>query len=363
MQISPKSPFIHAAYAILGVAAFSALLAACTTQAENLGSKNDTKKTEAPAFTGTPVDAAVVKAGLIKDELELTGTVVANQTVEIVSELTRRIERVHVKEGSRVHKGDILFQLDDADLQAQLERFQQQEKLAKLNETRLRDLLEKEAVPQQDYDEAITNLHVLQAQIRELQVTIRKTKITAPFDGQIGIINIHPGAIVSVNTVLTNIEDNQVVKIQFSVPEKYTNIIHVGSTQTFTTPSGHREYTTKIVARSANLSEDTRTLLVRGITENRDGSLLPGLSARIKLSLSEDNKTLSVPSQALIPSAGGYTVFVSHKNAVTPVQVEIGQRSASSIEILKGLNSGDTVVTSNQLRLMPGSPVHIVTLN
>src|SRR5207253_4886872 len=143
---------------------------------------------------------------------------------------------------------------------------------------RLRDLLEKEAVAQQDYDEALTNLHVLQAQIREVQVTISKTRITAPFNGQVGIINVHPGAIVSVNTILTDIEDNDVVKIQFSVPEKYTNIIHLGSTQTFTTPSGHREYTTKIVARSASLSEDTRTLLVRGVTENRDGSLLQGLS-------------------------------------------------------------------------------------
>ena len=362
MKTITKSPVLYAAYTILGAAAFAALIAACTTQAENLGA-NDNKKNSQPAFTGTPVDAAIVRSGLIKDELELTGTVVANQTVEIASELTRRIVRVNVKEGSRVRQGELLFQLDDADLQAQLDRFQQQEKLAKLNETRLRDLLEKEAVAQQDYDEALTNLHVLQAQIREVQVKISKTSITSPFNGQVGIINVHPGAIVSVNTILTDIEDNDVVKIQFAVPEKYTNIIHLGSTQTFTTPSGHREYTTKIVARSASLSEDTRTLLVRGITENRDASLLAGLSVRLTLSLNDDNKTLSIPSQALIPSVGGYTVFVSKKNIVESVPVEIGQRSSSGIEILKGLTNGDTVVTSNQLRLIPGAPVHLVTVN
>jgi len=362
MKTITKSPVLYAAYTILGAAVLAALIAACTTQAENL-STNDNKKNPALALIGTPVDAAIVRAGLIKDELELTGTVVANQTVDIASELTRRIVRVNVKEGSRVHEGELLFQLDDADLQAQLDRFQQQEKLAKLNETRLRDLLEKEAVAQQDYDEALTNLHVLQAQIREVQVTISKTRITAPFNGQVGIINVHPGAIVSVNTILTDIEDNDVVKIQFSVPEKYTNIIHLGSTQTFTTPSGHREYTTKIVARSASLSEDTRTLLVRGMTENRDGSLLQGLSVRLTLSLNDDNKTLSIPSQALIPSVGGYTVFVSKKNVVESVPVEIGQRSSSAIEILKGLTNGDTVVTSNQLRLIPGAPVHLVTVN
>lgn len=362
INMTPYSPFLHGAVAVTSVVAFATILSACSTQAENLSTENSEKNKAAVVVSGTPIDAAVVGSGLIKDELELTGTLVANQNVDIASELTRSIVRVNVKEGSHVRKGDVLFQLDDADLQAQLERFHQQEKLAGLNEKRLRDLLEKEAVAQQDYDEAITNLQVLQAQIRELQVTIRKTKITAPFDGQIGIINVHPGAIVSVNTVLTDIEDNATVKVQFSVPEKYTNEIHVGSLQTFTTPSGNREYQTKIVARSASLNENTRTLVVRGVTENKDGSLLPGLSARLKLSLSAENKTLSVPSQALIPSAGGYSVFVVRQGKAEQLTVEIGQRNAQSIEILKGLQQGDTVATSNQLRLATGVPVHIVAV-
>lgn len=358
--MSPYSPFLHAAVAIVGAATFAAVLSACSTQAENLSA--ETKK-PSTTIVGTPVDVAIAKSGLLKDELELTGTIIANQTVDIVSELTRSIVRVHVKEGTRVKEGQLLFQLDDADLQAQRDRFRQQEKLASLNETRLRDLLKNEAVSQQDYDEAITNLQMLQAQIREVDVMIRKTKITAPFNGQIGIIHVHPGAIVSVNTVLTNIEDNQVVKVQFAVPEKYTNEIHIGSVQNFTTPAGTKQYQTKIVTRSASLSENTRTLLVRGITENRDGSLLPGLSARLNISLSGDNNTLSIPSQAVVPSVGGYSVFVSHNNKAEQKAVEIGQRGTGTIEILKGIQNGDTVVTSNQLRLVTGSPVHIVAVH
>ncbi len=88
---------------------------------------------------------------------------------------------VPVKEGNIVAKGTLLFQLDDADLQAQLERLRQQEKLAALNEARLKDLIAHDAASQQDYDQAATNLAVLKAEIRQLQTTIDKTRIRAPF--------------------------------------------------------------------------------------------------------------------------------------------------------------------------------------
>jgi membrane fusion protein (multidrug efflux system) len=272
------------------------------------------------------------------------------------------VVKVNVKEGSRVKQGTLLFRLDDADLLAQLERLRQQEKLALLNEQRLKDLISHEAIAQQDYDEVATHLKVLQAQISELQVTIDKTRITAPFDGQIGMINTHVGAIVSINTILTDIEDNSVVKIEFSVPEKYTNNIHVGSQPTFTTPSIEKELTTTVVAKAASLSTDTRTLLVRGVTPNPQGKLLPGQSARINLSLRSSSDALAVASQALIPSPGGYAVFVARNNKAEIIPVQIGQRSTGSVQILKGLQPGDTVITSNLLRLSPGAPVAVVSI-
>ncbi|HEU5292066.1 MAG TPA: efflux RND transporter periplasmic adaptor subunit, partial [Cyclobacteriaceae bacterium] len=315
------------------------------------------------AFNGIPVDAEIVNPEKSNDQLVVTGTILANQEVSLVSELTRKITGIYVREGSKVKKGAVLFELDRADLMAQLERLQQQEKLAVLNESRLKDLIAKEAVAQQDYDEASTNLNVLQAQIRELAVMIDKTRITAPFDGQVGMINIHLGAVVSVNTVLTELEDNSVVKVEFAVPEKYTNTIHIGSEEHFTTPADEREYKTKIVAKAASLSTDTRTLLVRGVVANPDGKLLPGQSARINLSLNTSSTALAVSSNALIPSPGGYIVFVSRNNAATAIPVQIGQRSTGTVEIVSGLNPGDTVITSNLLRLGPGAPVDLVSIH
>src|SRR5688572_32866129 len=191
-----KNPLVKVLPYVLGFWLLAFIIEACVSKADDLSSKTVANK---PTVVYTPVDGVVVQPGKVSEELEVTGTLVANQQVEIVSELTRKVVRVNVKEGSKVKEGTLLFQLDDADLQAQLERLRQQEKLAQLNEERLKDLIANEAIAQQDYDQAATNLNVLHAQIRELQVMIDKTRITAPFDGQIGIINTHPGSIVSVN--------------------------------------------------------------------------------------------------------------------------------------------------------------------
>lgn len=316
----------------------------------------------AAAPQATPVDGDVIRKSDLKEQLEVTGTLVANQQVDIVSELTRKVVRVNVKEGSVVSTGELLFQLDDADLQAQLEKLHQQEKLALLNEQRLNDLIKHEAVVQQDYDQAFTNLKVLQSQIAELQVMIAKTRIKAPFGGRIGIVHVYPGAVVSINTILTNLEDNSQVKVEFNVPEKYINTITPGTEQKFTVASDSKQYSARVVARESKIDPNTRTLLVRAVSSNPGGVLVPGQSARLILGLNSQPDALMVASQALIPTSQGYNVYISKNNTVQLRAVEIGQRSPYAAEVLKGLDAGDTVITSNLLRLMPGSPVSFVTV-
>ncbi|HLA58693.1 MAG TPA: efflux RND transporter periplasmic adaptor subunit, partial [Puia sp.] len=206
----------------------------CYAKAEE---KAKTVITAAPVSPGVPVDGYIVKPAVLKDELEITGTLEPNQEVDIVSELPRKIIRINAKDGASVTAGQLLFEMDNADLLAQLEKLHQQEKLARLNEERLRDLIQHEAVVQQDYDQSFTNLKVLEAEIAELQVLINKTRIRAPFSGQLGIVNVYPGAVVSANTVLTHIQDNSQVKLDFHVPEKYAQTITTGSLQKFTVAS------------------------------------------------------------------------------------------------------------------------------
>ena len=324
----------------------------------------DSKDTKTPSavVNATPVDGTIIKPAALKEELEITGSLMANQQVDIVSELTRKIIRVNVKEGAVVKAGQILFEMDNADLLAQLDRLRQQEKLALLNEERMRDLIHHEAVVQQDYDQAFTNLKVLQAQIAELKVAISKTLIRAPFGGQIGIVPVYPGAVVSVNTILASLQDNSVVKIDFSIPEKYAQVITEGSEQSFTVASDAKQYKAKVIARESRLDQNTRTLMVRAVSPNPGRTLLPGQSARLHLTLHSSDDALMVSSQALIPSSQGYNVYVIKSNRVQLAPVELGQRGPSSVEVVHGLNKGDTVVTSNLLRLIPGMDVQLITL-
>src|SRR5450432_1524435 len=318
--------------------------------------------TIAAAAPGIPVDGYIVKPAVLKDELEITGTLEPNQEVDIVSELPRKIIRINVKDGATVQSGQLLFEMDNADLLAQLEKFHQQEKLAKLNEERLRDLIQHEAVVQQDYDQAFTNLKVLEAQIVELQVTLNNARIRAPFNGQLGIVHGYPGAVASANTILTHIQDNSQVKLDFHVPEKYAQTIAIGSLQKFTVASDTRQYNAKVIAREAGVDQSTRTLLIRAISQNPGRILLSGQSARMQLSLHSSADALMVSSQALIPSSQGYSVYTVRSNQVQLTTIEIGQQGPYSVEVLHGLNKGDTVVTSNLLRLMPGATVRFASL-
>jgi membrane fusion protein (multidrug efflux system) len=345
---------------LVALAYFSILfISGCTAHAEDKSSAAASIK---PAAPGIPVDARIVKPALLKDELEITGTLEPNQQVDIVSELPRKIIRINVKDGATVKAGQLLFEMDNADLLAQLEKLQQQEKLAKLNEERLRDLIEHEAVVQQDYDQAFTNLKVLQAQITELEVTLAKTRIRAPFSGHIGIIQVYPGAVVSVNTVLTHLEDNSRVKVDFHVPEKYAQTISTGSLQHFTVASDSKQYSATVVAKEAGVDQNTRTLLIRAVSDNPGRKLLAGQSARMQLALHADADALMVSSQALIPTSRGYNVYVVKNEHVQLTPVEIGQRGPVTVEVLHGLNQGDTVVISNLLRLSPDAQIRFASL-
>lgn len=332
-------------------------IAACSTMA------NETKKSpETAAPQGVPVDGYIIKTEAVKEEMEVAGTLAANQEVAISSELTRKIVHVHVKEGNVVRTGDLLFQLDDDDLQAQLEQLQQRKKLAVLNENRLKDLIEHDAAIQQDYDQAITNLKVLEAEIKQLQVTISKTRIRAPFDGRIGIIRAYTGALVSPSTVLTNIVDDGQIKVEFSIPERYAKTIANGSSQSFTVESDGKTYTANVVARESNLDQNTRTLLIRAITPNPSRALLPGQSARLKLAINEDGDAIMVVSHALLASAQGFSVYKLSNNQATLVPIKTGIRSSTAVQVTEGLAAGDTVITSNLLRLQPGAPVVLATI-
>lgn len=332
-------------------------LSACATSASDKQQDHTTAATP-----GIPVDAIILKPENLSENMEISGTLAAVQEVNIMSELSRKVSTVYAAEGKQVAAGTLLFKLDDADLQAQLDQYVQQEKLAVINEHRLADLIANQAAIQQDYDQALTSLRVLQAQIRQIRVNIEKTRITAPFAGKIGLVNIHPGALVTPGQTLTTLEDKSRIKVDFYIPEKYAANFKTGDPIHFKVESNNKDYDGTIIAQEAKLNNDTRTLLLRAITGNADGELLPGQSARVSVSLHNVKDAVMVPNQALLPSAAGYSVFVIKNGKADIKTVMTGERNANTIHITEGLTTGDTVVTSNMLRLAPGAAVQFTSI-
>lgn len=356
---APKSTPLATSLLLILSLPLMIFLHACASRANEPIAAATTAVAAAP---GIPADGHVVTAGEVKQLLEITGTLAANQEVTISSELTKKVVSVPVKEGNVVAKGTLLFQLDDADLQAQLERLRQQEKLAALNEARLKDLIAHDAASQQDYDQAATNLAVLKAEIRALQTTIDKTRIRAPFSGRIGIIRTYPGALVSPSTALTTIVDDAQVKVEFSIPEKYANLVAPGKQQTFSVEGDSTAHKAIVISKESFVDQATRTLMVRAIAPNNQHKLVVGQSARLSIALRTSGNALQIPSQSLMPSSQGYSVFLLKNGKAQATPVVVGQRDANNVQITSGLQSGDTVITSNQLRLTPNTDVRIVNL-
>jgi len=308
-----------------------------------------------------PINIMVIGNQRLEEKILSTGTIIANEEVDIRSEIAGRITSINFKEGDYVKKGTVLVRINDADLQAQLQKLQYQKKLAEVNEERQKKLLEKEAISQRDYDISLTNLNSMNADIENLGAQIAKTVIRAPFDGTIGLRYVSEGSYLSPGTVakiatLTNVNP---AKIDFSVPAKYAANVAKGTAITFTTESGDEKFYGRVYAIEPKIDPNTRTLTLRATSPNNNRKLFPGSFARIEIILNTKANGILVPTEAVIPGLKGHSVFLVRNNKAESVEVQIGTRGDKTIEIYKGLNVGDTLITSGILQVKPGGPVDI----
>ncbi|WP_298355979.1 efflux RND transporter periplasmic adaptor subunit [Runella sp.] len=308
-----------------------------------------------------PIEIMVVSNQKKKKKILSTGTIIANEEVEIRSEIAGRITSINFREGDYVKKGTVLIRINDADLQAQLQKFVYQKKLAEVNEERQKRLLEKEAISQRDYDISLTNLNSINADIDNLKAQIAKTVIKAPFDGTIGLRYVSEGSYTNNATRIATLTNVNPAKLDFSVPAKYATIVRKGTSITFTTESGDEKFRGTVYAVEPKIDPSTRTLTLRATSPNSARKLVPGSFARVEIILSSKANAIVVPTEAVIPNLSGHSVFVVRNNKAESAKVEIGTRNDKTIEIIKGLNVGDTLITSGILQVKPGGDVDIKT--
>lgn len=305
------------------------------------------------------VSGIVIKTQVFKNNLSLSGSIEANEQVEIRSEVSGIVEAISFQEGSFVNKGQVLFKVNDQELKAQLIQATTKEGLAAENARRAKLLLQKEAISQEEYDVARAEHKSTQAQVQLIRAQIAKTSVRAPFSGKIGLRSISPGTYITPTTLVANLVNIGKLKITFSVPEKYASQIKLNTNITFSVSGTTQKYHGVVYAIEPEVATATRTLQVRAIADNKEGKLFPGTFANVELPLDVINDAIIVPTEAIVPIQNGKKVFISEKGMAKEVKVEASTRTDASILILSGLKAGDTLLTTGVMALKDETPVKV----
>lgn len=311
----------------------------------------------APGGPAVPVTATVLKSERLDNTITSSGNVLANEEVDIRSEVQGKIRRISFKEGGKVKKGDLLVKIDDAELQARSLQAQSRRKLAEDNEYRMRMQLKIEAVSQREYDQALNELNLAKAESQLLRAQLDKTELRAPFGGVVGLKQVSEGAFVSSSTLITTLQEIDPVKVDFTVPGKYAGYIRAGQAVDFTIQGADARHQGKVYAVDPRIDPESRTLRLRAMCPNPDGRILPGSFATIEMPLQTVEAALLIPAPALSADGRGTKVFLYKGGKAEPRPVQAGMRTDSSIQIIGGLAVGDTVITSGVVLIRPGANV------
>ncbi len=305
------------------------------------------------------VNGIVVVPREFADALSVTGTLEAEQEVQIISQTAGLVTKVFFKEGANVKQGQVLLTIDDTELRATLAQTMTNQGLASETEKRAALLIKSGAISQQEYDAARAGLKSMQAQTQLVNAQIAKTQIRAPFSGRIGLTTVTVGKYVASTDEIASLVKLNPIKITFTIPEKYANRVPVNSELKFKVSASDKAYRAKVFAVEPAVDQSTRTVQLKARTENAEGLLLPGAFAQIELPISTIKDALLVPSEAIVPVQSGQKLFIVENGKAKEVKVEATTRTDKDILVTSGLKAGDTVITTGNMSLKAGTKVKV----
>lgn len=346
---------------ILPVITLIFIISACGNSKKEDPAK--TAKKTAQNDGGLSVQGYIIYPAVLHSSIEVAGTLLPFEETEIHPEVLGKVTFLSVKEGAHVSKGTLLARLFDGDLQAQLQKLSIQLKVAEKTQERQEELLKIGGISQQDYDLTVLDVSSIKADMEVLKASIDKTIIRAPFDGKLGFKNISIGAFITPATIITTIRQDSKLKLEFSVPERFTPSVKLGNSINFTTTASDKKYQAKIYATESGITTENRSLKVHALVENMDKNITAGSFAKVLFDMGDNDKAVMVPTQAIIPEARDKKVIVYNGGLAEFKTVTTGTRDSARVEILSGLSIGDTVITTGLLSIKPGNKIHLSSLN
>ncbi len=312
-----------------------------------------------PANALFTVDVVRVAPQPFEQTLSATGTLRPNEAVQMQFERAGILDQIGFKEGAVMKKGEVIAELDDLELAAELARAEAQLGLATAQEERQKNLLRNKGISDADYDQSRANLNIAVAARDLVKAQIEKTQIRAPFDGVAGLRQVSVGAYVSPGTTICSFQDISKLKLDFSLPERYLPYIEAGQKVSFQITGRSEKYEATITALEPTVDVATRSLTVRAIASNEGQRLYPGAFAEIKVALEKLGEAILIPAIALVPGLKNQTIFIHRDGVVEERKVQPGLRTTDAVQIVEGLKAGDEVVVSGVLQLRSGMKVNV----
>lgn len=308
------------------------------------------------------VNALVLKPETLTDQFKTKGILLPDEEVNLSFETSGKIIKIYFQEGALVQKGELLATVNDEILQAELKKLKAQLPLAQERASRQKTLLEKDAVSKESYESVLTDLETLKADIELVQSRITQTELRAPFDGVMGLRMISEGAYASPTTIISTLTKVSPLKLEFSINEKQVNEIKRGTKVVFTVENDLNTYNATVYAVESKLDEKTLSLKVRATYPNSNGRLKPGQSASVDINMGNIPNTIVIPSASTVAEMGKSIAYVYNNGKARMVTIERGMRTAASVQVIQGLQEGDTLLTTGVMQLRDGMPVTISTI-
>lgn len=303
------------------------------------------------------VNAKVIKPQLLTDEYTTTGVLLPDEEVDLSFETSGKVIEINFEEGTPVKKGQLLAKVNDRQLQAQLQRLVSQLKLAEDRVFRQNALLERDAVSKEAYEQVKTDLATLNADIEIVKANIALTELRAPFDGVIGLRQISIGSYASPTTIVAKLTKITPLKVEFSVPERYASQIKKGTNLDFRIEGKLDAFKAQVYAVESAIDPNLHQFTARALYPNTNRALLPGRYTSILLKKEEIPNAIAIPTEAIVPEMGKDKVYLYKSGKAEPVEVSTGIRTDAEVQIVRGLQIGDTILTSGTLQLRMGLAV------
>ena len=310
-----------------------------------------------------PVTAHIVSYERLTNSVFTTGSILANEEVELRSEISGKIVEILFREGAFVSKGDLLVKINDSDLQAELRKAASKVKLVEEREARQRQLAENQMISQEDYESTLNDLEASKAEYDLIKAKIDKTEIRAPFSGVIGLREVSEGSFVTTSNIIARLQSLSNLKVDFAIPQKYAAQVKIGDELGFKLSGSAIHYKAKIYAIEPKIDPSTRTLKLRAICTETYKGLFPGAFANVELNLKETEEAILITTVAIVPELKGQSVYLYKGGVASPQKVELGLREEKRVQIISGLAEGDTLITSGILQIRPGAKVKIIEFN